>query len=302
MDAAAWSESVKVRLPEGLRWLEARESGATWLRSLPSVLDELADRWSLELGEPYVDAHVSFACPATRADATEVVLKVQWPHPEAAEEAAALRSWNGRGYVELLDHDPHRHALLLERCDPGVALSTLDPERAIDAYVALLREQWVDPGPGAGFVTLAAQARRWVDQLSERWDDAGRPFERSLLDATRSLVDELADSQADSCLVNLDLHGGNVLSAQRRPWLAIDPKPVVGERAMSLAPIVRASELGQGAVAVARRLDRLSDELAIDRSRARGWAIVQAVAWSLEGPRVFSRHLDTARWLLALDR
>jgi streptomycin 6-kinase len=32
-------------------------------------------------------------------------------------------------------------------------------------------------------------------------------------------------------LLATDLHAGNVLQAQRRPWLVIDPKPFVGDRA-----------------------------------------------------------------------
>ena len=30
-------------------------------------------------------------------------------------------------------------------------------------------------------------------------------------------------------LLCTDLHAGNVLAAQRRPWLVIDPKPYVGD-------------------------------------------------------------------------
>jgi len=33
----------------------------------------------------------------------------------------------------------------------------------------------------------------------------------------------------DSVLLCTDLHAGNVLSGQRRPWLLIDPKPYVGD-------------------------------------------------------------------------
>ena len=32
-------------------------------------------------------------------------------------------------------------------------------------------------------------------------------------------------------LLHTDLHAGNVLAAEREPWLAIDPKPYVGDPA-----------------------------------------------------------------------
>jgi hypothetical protein len=57
-------------------------------------------------------------------------------------------------------------------------------------------------------------------------------------------------------LVNQDLHGDNVLRAQREPWLVIDPKPLVGEREFSIAPIVRSYEFGHSQKAT---VDRLTD-------------------------------------------
>ena len=45
------------------------------------------------------------------------MLKVTWPHPEAASESLALQTWNGHGAVRLIRADPSRFALLLERLD-----------------------------------------------------------------------------------------------------------------------------------------------------------------------------------------
>jgi streptomycin 6-kinase len=97
-------------------------------------------------------------------------------------------------------------------------------------------------------------------------------------------------------LLHQDLHGGNVLAAGREPWLAIDPKPLVGERELSAAPFVRSPELGHSRRAVLRRLDALTSELGLDRERARAWTIAQSVAWcDGDAPSI---HLDVARWLV----
>ena len=72
---------------------------------------------------------------------------------------------------------------------------------------------------------------------------------------------------------------------QREPWLAIDPKPLTGEREFAVAPIVRSTELGHSRRAVLRRLDRLTAELGLDRDRARGWTIGQTIAWAIGGAR-----------------
>jgi hypothetical protein len=56
------------------------------------------------------------------------------------------------------------------------------------------------------------------------------------------------------------------------------PKPLVGEREFSLAPIIRSYEFGHSRDAVFDRLDRLSTGLNLDRERARRWCLVQTLA------------------------
>ncbi|HEV8603268.1 MAG TPA: aminoglycoside phosphotransferase family protein [Gaiellaceae bacterium] len=146
------------------------------------------------------------------------------------------------------------------------------------------------------FRPLAEEAAWWVGYLPEDWERAGRPFERSLLDAAVSALEELAPTQGEQVLVHQDLHGENVLAAEREPWLVIDPKPLAGEREFGLASIIRSFELGHSERDVVGRLDRLTSELGLDRERARGWALGQTMGSVDSDYR--SSHLDTARWLL----
>ena len=81
---------------------------------------ECAERWRLELEEPFEYAFASLAVPAG-----DVVLKIQFPDREAEHEAEALRVWEGDGAVRLLEHDPERHALLLERARGWAFVQTL---------------------------------------------------------------------------------------------------------------------------------------------------------------------------------
>ena len=98
-------------------------------------------------------------------------------------------------------------------------------------------------------------------------------------------------------LLHQDLHGDNVLAAQREPWLAIDPKPLAGERELGIAPIVRSRELGHSRAEVLARFDRLTSDLGLDRERARGWTIGQTMAWAFDSD-YSETHLETVRWLL----
>ena len=117
-----------------------------------------------------------------------------------------------------------------------------------------------------------------------------------LLDTALDALRTLPASQGEQVLVHQDLHGDNVLRAEREPWLAIGPKPLAGEREFAVAPIVRSSELGHGRRHVEHRLDRLCGELGLDRERARLWSLAQTIAWCFDG-EYSEQHVETARWL-----
>jgi streptomycin 6-kinase len=233
------------------------------------------------------------------ADGDEVVLKVQTPHRESEHEAAALELWDGDGAVRLLAHDPERHALLLERCVPATPLASVGQEAALEVLVSLLPRLWKPAA--APFRSLAEEAAWWLVQLPRTWEEAGRQFEQRLLDASLEALGELAPTQGEQVLLHQDLHGDNVLAAEREPWLVIDPKPLVGEREFAVAPIVRSVELGHSRRDVLYRLDRLTSELGLDRERARGWTIGQTIAWSV-GSEYHETHVETARWLVEGQR
>jgi streptomycin 6-kinase len=78
--------------------------------------------------------------------------------------------------------------------------------------------------------------------------------------------------------------------AQRQPWLALDPKGVVGEAAYEVGALLRNPIPGLLAQPnpqkiTARRVDQLAEALNIDRQRIIGWGLAQAVLsawWSFE--------------------
>jgi len=260
---------------------------AEWRRDAPRRAEEVAREWGLRLSAQYAPGVAGHVVRAVCEDGTAAVLKLVWPHREAEQEADALERWDGGGAVRLLARDDERHALLLERCEPGTTLSRApDP---LGVLVGLLPRLWVDSD---GFRSLAEEAEHWLVG-----PDLAAVPDRRLREAATHHLRELGPSQGEQVLVHQDLHGDNVLAAQREPWLAIDPKPLSGEREFALAPIVRSSELGHSKRDVLYRLDRLTAELGLDRDRARGWAIAQTVAW-MGGSDVIESHVETVRWLL----
>ena len=282
-------------LPPSL-WTWARRSaeGRAWHARLPRLVEECRVGWRLELGGPVGRGSTSLVLAATTPDGDDAVLKLSLPHRESEHEAAALERWAGVGAVRLLAADETRSALLLERARPGTSLAALEPRAALEVLVGLLPRLWVTAA--APFRPLSEEAACWRRSLPEHWQAAGRPFERPLLDAALEALDELPATQGPQVLVSQDLHGANVLAATREPYLAIDPKPLTGEREFSLAPIVRSSELGAGRRDVLYRLDHMTDALGLDRDRARRGCLAQTLAWSFdEGVSV--GHVETARRL-----
>ncbi|MEU8297798.1 aminoglycoside phosphotransferase family protein [Micromonospora sp. NPDC048909] len=286
----------ELRIPDGLGWVRSTAAGREWLAELPARLAECVERWSLRIGSPFPYAFASLAVPAELPDGTPAVLKLQYPDAESEHEPAALARWAGVGAARLLGHDPGRRALLVERCVPGSPLSDVPAAEAVTVFAGLLPRLWVPAG--AEFRSLAQEAAGWAERLPGKWERAGRPYERRLLDAALGRLAELVDDQGEQVLVNQDLHAGNVLRATRESWLVIDPKPLAGEREFGLAPIVRGAELGHSPAAVRYRLDRLSAELGLDRERVRGWTVGQTLAWGTAGGQVFPGHLEVVRWLL----
>jgi streptomycin 6-kinase len=263
-----------------------------WRGTVPERVAEAATAWGLTPCDPYVGGWTGYAAPVDLADGSPAALKLIWPHRESEHEADALALWDGDGAVRLLARNADGTALLLERCEPGAFLSILELDAALEVYVGLLPRLWKPAG--APFRSLSDEAEWWSHTLPAEWERAGRPFERRLLDAALGALAELAPTQGEQVLLHQDLHALNVLSAQREPWLAIDPKPLAGEREFGVAPIVRGAELRHGRREVLHRLDRLTAELGLDRERARGWTIAQTIAWGVEVPE----HLEVARWLL----
>jgi streptomycin 6-kinase len=70
-----------------------------------------------------------------------------------------------------------------------------------------------------------------------------------------------------------------VLSAEREPWLAIDPKPLAGDPGFELLPaLVNRFEAGD----VRWRFDLMTEVLGLDRERARAWTlgrVLQNALW-----------------------
>jgi streptomycin 6-kinase len=247
-----------------------------WLERLPERIEELTIRWEITVGPPFDNDETSSAwvAPATRVDGTPVVLKVALPHMEGEHEIAGLRFWGGDPTVHLIDTDERLGAMLLERCMPGTVLRTL-PEAEQDVVIAsLLRRLWRVPSEPFAFRPLADLMAFWAHETAadpSKWPDRG------LVGAGLQLFHELPQAAESHVLLATDLHAGNVLRAEREPWLAIDPKPFVGDPAYDATQhlfncVPRLSANPDATIG------RVADLLGVDRERVRLWTFARAAA------------------------
>jgi streptomycin 6-kinase len=290
-----------IEVPAHLAWWRERAGGAAWLDSLPRLAEECAERWSLRLGEAFSHGNISLTVPATRSDGEQAVLKLNFPEEESEHEADALEHWRGEGAVRLLEADRERNALLVERAQPGTPLwDVADDEEATMIAASVVRRLWRHAPPdGHSFRLLADEAEEWVARIRSDWNALGRPFERRLVDMAADSARELAGSQPEVVVCHQDLQGSNVLRAQREPWLAIDPKPIVGEPAFDVASLVRDRRWSIRGAVIRRRLDLLAAELGLEHQRMQGWALVHALHWGVEPDEIEPDMIECARLLAA---
>lgn len=248
---------------------------AAWLNRLPRACAVLERRWSVTLRpfEPH-ETSCAWVALAELADGTSAVLKLAMPHMEGEHEIQGLRFWDGNPTVKLLDADDTLDALLLERCVPGTPLRAL-PEPEQDQVIArLLRRLWRSPSAPHPFRPLSAMMAYWSDETradEQWWPDPG------LVREGLSLFDELPRSAPSSVLLATDLHAGNVLRAQREPWLVIDPKPFLGDPAYDATQHLF-NCMGRLRADTPGMIGRFADLLEVNQERVRLWTFARAAA------------------------
>jgi streptomycin 6-kinase len=285
-------------IPDDLARAAASEGRGDWLAGLPGLVARIAAEWRIEVGAPFLPGGTAAWVAPARDDAgSDFALKVGWPHPEAAHEADGLRAWDGAGAVRLCRASEQAEAtvLLLERCRPGTQLRALPPEEHDLVMAGLLRRLWVRPPPGHGFRPLSDMCDYWASRYEGRSAAARNRLEAPLAKKGIRLLRELPRSGGDAVLLHTDLHAGNVLAAEREPWLAIDPKPYIGDPAYDVTQHIFNGVFIEQAAAdtLAAQMARLLD---LDLNRILLWLFARAV----EASPYWDGMPDLARTLYSL--
>jgi streptomycin 6-kinase len=278
------SRSGPFVIPPALREGMQRFGSVTWLEGLPAMVEEAADRWNLEVGEPFLPGGLtSWVAPARTAEGRELVLKITWAHFEGLHEAEGLSVWDGHGAVRLearTDFETAR-GLLLERCVPGSPLAGREESVQDGVIAGLLPRLWTASTGHVPFRPLSDMCDQWTDEFEQKLSAGPLSLDRGLVRSGVELFRELPRSADRSVLLCTDLHAGNVLAAQREPWLMIDPKPYVGDPAYDvLQHLLNCEErLATDPLGGAEHMANLLD---LDPTRVRAWLFARCVIESVD--------------------
>lgn len=275
-----------IEVPAEFAELRVRRVGAAalpWLARVPHVVADLCSRWQVApTGEPARYGDENLVIPV-RQGGDRMMLKLCSDGVSGSAEIVALRTWAGHGAVRLVADAPDDGALLIERLDASRTLHSLPIREAAAVAGGVLRRLTV-PAP-AGLPTLRLVSAAFVDTASDRQRALGAPVPAAALAAAVDLARAFGPTAATT-LIHADLHYGNVLAGDREPWLAIDPRAVVGDPEYCVPELIwtRVDDVA-GPTGVRRLLAMLVDAAGLGADRARGWVLVRAVdywLWGLE--------------------
>jgi streptomycin 6-kinase len=273
--------------------------GATWLAQLPELCDEIAQEWHLTLSSPFKDLSINYVAPALREGGRQAVLKLGVPNFELTSEIEALKIYEGRGAVRLLEADSDRGALLLERLLPGNMLCTVeDEERSIRIAANVLKVLWRPEPENHHFKSIF----NWVEGLNKipTLFPQGIPIPTKLIDQAKALFADLIPTQTSKMLLHGDFHHYNILSSGER-WMAIDPKGIIGEPEFDLAPFLENEIDPKDPVAMRKitekRITIFCEMLGFDPKRVKDWLIAHSILstwWLVEDHGADYEKIETS--------
>ena len=251
--------------------------GTAWLQRLPRTIADLKQRWSLTLRPPFAEeASCSWVAPCFRRDGTPAVLKIGLPHMEAENEIDGLLFWDGDPTVFVLDADLELNAMLLERCEPGTTLREQSENEQDKVIAALLKRLWRTLPDAHPFRPLSEMIASWAKETLEKGD---RLPDIGLAEEGLRIFETLLNDAPCDVLLATDLHAGNVLRAQREPWLVIDPKPFYGDPAYDATQhLLNYKERLH--LKPKSTISRFADLLDVDRERVRLWTFARLASTS----------------------
>ena len=219
-------------------------------------------------------------------ESSPVTLKISKHLGDEWHSGDILRAFAGEGMVRV--YESVAGAVLLERLEPGNELVEMvregNDDQATEILADVMRRLANHPAPDGCTSVLD-----WALGFDRYRTTGDTRIPSALVQKADEIFRSLASSSSRSMLLHGDLHHYNVLYDEKRAWVAIDPKGVVGELEYEVGAILRnpreLPELFASRPVIESRLRILTDALHLDYLRALHWSFAQAVLsaiWDVE--------------------
>lgn len=275
-------------IPAEVRNKVMADGNAPWLDDLPSIVDSLAQEWSLTIGATLRGGHAAFVVEATLAEGVAAVLKIGDPgtRRDLTLEATALRLADGDGCASLLRVDLDRGAVLLERLGTALYDVVPDPAARHDILCDVAARFWRPVGPEVDLPTGEDKARDYSDLLPQLWEETGRACSRATFEDALECMERRRRAHDDrhAVLVHGDVHDLNVLQATDGTFKLIDPVGLRAERACDLGTIIRCNpDAGDDLHA---RAKRLAGRTGVDAAAIWEWGTIHRIIGGLYSRKI----------------
>ena len=212
----------------------------------------------------------------------------------------ALRIYNGRAANKIYHGDPEMGLLLLEQVFPGQTMyqhGLADDDQATRDVAELMKNLW-RPLPEQHTFRSIQDWGKGFTRLREHFNGKTGPFPEDFIIQAEELYQRPIENPV---LLHGDLHHGNALSGTKRPWIAIDPKGIVGPPIYECGawlrnPIPDELTSPHAKALFGRRCAIFAEHLNCPIDEIKAWGIAQALLsawWSLED--------NDPNWQIMLD-
>jgi streptomycin 6-kinase len=274
------------------------EQGSHWIEKFDELLHHCERHWQLKVLEQYKPSY-HFVASVLLPSGIKAVLKLGVPGPELSREVDALRIYQGIGCAELYDADPERGIILLEQLSPGTTLHAVEDDEKAVWIASQVLQKITRPAPASSSFQTVQQWLAGLSKLRIKFEGGTGPLSEELVSQAEQLFRSLNASNRKPYLLHGDLHHGNILEAEREPWLAIDPKGVIGEAEYSVIPfLLNHLPEENSAQIIERRIHQFAKELKLNAQRMKEWTFCHAVLaawWCIEDNQDYEPSWETAK-------
>jgi streptomycin 6-kinase len=280
-----------------------------WSVDAPDTVRRMLERWELHSPVAFVGGISGAVFRVVQADGTPAVLKVAFPHVEGRFEAVGLQAFPPGCAPSVLRQDPWTWSMLLSAVTPGTPLRDREGTAAEAMEIGgRLYARLTGGVPSDALPRLSDAMRDYAEQGRARLGSQTEALDalgvRDLVEHSLDELEELAASGPTHSLLHGDFNPGNILEAAPgspgspgglRPdepdtgnWVVVDPKPLVGDPAYDLWPLI--AQIGNPFAApdpVARLRDNLlvaCGAAELDPARVARWGAARTglnVSWYL---------------------